>query len=257
MNIEKITVGPAVLEVATDGSGDTILLLPFAGGDITHFDRFTPMIAEAGFRTVAVNPRGVSESTGPLEDLTLHDLAADVGGLIEVLGNGPAHVLGTSFGTRVARCLAADRPDLVRSLVLVSPVGLEGVSDPESAAAARTVFRTDISDIERQDAAAVAFLSPESDTDLVQHLRIWHTAHDAHIAGSRATPPEEWWTAGQAQILVVQGLDDRAGIANGHELQDRLGERVRLVEVASAGHFCFLERPLEVAEAVTSFLHEH
>ena len=116
MNIEKITVGPAVLEVATDGSGDTILLLPFAGGDITHFDRFTPMIAEAGFRTVAVNPRGVSESTGPLEDLTLHDLAADVGGLIEVLGNGPAHVLGTSLRRRSRTPLCCCLPPHFRLL---------------------------------------------------------------------------------------------------------------------------------------------
>ena len=257
MRVEKISVGAAVLEVVIGGSGDTVVLLPFAGGDVSHFDRFAPVLCRAGFRTVAINPRGVSESTGPLDGPTLHELAADVAAVVSELGTARVHVLGTSFGTRVARCLAADRPDLTRTVVLVGAVGLDGPIDPEAAAAARTVFRQDISDEERQEAAARAYLSPSSDPSIVQQLRIWHAAHDAQIAASRATPLEEWWTAGRAPVLVVHGLDDRAGTANGRELRDRLGDRVRLAELANAGHLCVLEKPEEVAEVVIAFLREH
>ena len=239
------------------GSGDTVVLLPFAGGDISQFDHFAPVLHEAGFQTVAINPRGVGESKGPLEGLTLHELAADVGGVISVLGPGTAHVLGTSFGTRVARCLAADRPDLVRTVVLVAAVGLVETDDPEAASAARTVFREDVSDAEWLEAAALALLSPTSDSSLVRQVRIWHTAHDAQIAASRATPIAEWATAGQVPMLVVQGLDDRIAPADGRYLRDRFGDRVRLVELAHAGHLSVLERPAEVAEAVITFLGEH
>lgn len=257
MRVEKISFGPAVLEVGIGGSGDIVVLLPFAGGDITHFERFASLLGEAGFQTVAINPRGVSESTGPLEDLTLHDLASDVAGVVGALGTATAHVLGMSFGTRVARCLAADQPGLVRSLTLVAPVGLEGPHDQRVVDAARTVFRRGISDEERQGAAALAFLSPTSDSSIMQHLKIWHAAHDAHIAGSRATPLEEWWTAGQAPMMVIQGLDDQVGTTNGRELRDRLGDRVRIIELANAGHLAILEQPTEIAEAVIPFLRAH
>ena len=257
MRVEKISVGPAVLEVVIGGSGDTVVLLPFAGGDISQFDRLAPVLHEAGFRTAAINPRGVSESTGPLEGLTLHDLAADVGGVISALGPATAHVLGTSFGTRVARCLAADRPDLLRTVILVAAVGVARHDDPEAAAAARTVFRQDVSNEEWQEAAALAFLSPTSDSSIVQQIRIWHTAHDAQIAASRATPLQEWSTDGQVPMLVIQGLDDRVAPANGRDLRERLGDRVSVVELANAGHLSVLEQPAEVAEAVIAFLREH
>ena len=148
MRVENISVGPAVLEVVLGGSGDTVILLPYAGGDVAQFDRFAPVLHEAGFQTVAINPRGVSESIGPLEiqslhDLaaevrsnsalqSLHDLAADVAGVISALGPATVHVLGASFGTRIARCLAADRPDLVRTVILVGAVGLVTSNDPEA-----------------------------------------------------------------------------------------------------------------------------
>ena len=138
MRVENISVGPAVLEVVLGGSGDTVILLPYAGGDVAQFDRFAPVLHEAGFQTVAINPRGVSESIGPLEVQSLHDLAADVAGVISALGPATVHVLGASFGTRIARCLAADRPDLVRTVILVGAVGLVTSNDPEAVAAART-----------------------------------------------------------------------------------------------------------------------
>ena len=256
MRVEKISVGPAVLEVITVGSGDTVVLLPIAGGDIAQFHHFASVLGEAGFQTVAINPRGVSESTGPLEGLTLHELAADVGGVISALGTAPAHVVGTAFGNVVTRCLAADRPDLVRTVILVAAGGLAR-PDPEAAAALRTFFRPDVSDEERQEAAALALLSPTSDSSIVQQLRIWPAAA-AQVAAGEATPLEEWWTAGQAPMLVIQGLDDRsAPPANGRDLRERLGDRVRLVELANAGHLPLLEQPAEVAEAVIAFLREH
>jgi pimeloyl-ACP methyl ester carboxylesterase len=47
--------------------------------------------------------------------------ARTVGRLIEVRGRGPVHLFGNSLGGAVATRLAARRPDLVRTLTLVSP----------------------------------------------------------------------------------------------------------------------------------------
>jgi len=48
-------------------------------------------------------------------------MAKTVTELIEALGNGPVHLIGNSMGGAVAVRAAAKRPDLVRSLTLVSP----------------------------------------------------------------------------------------------------------------------------------------
>jgi pimeloyl-ACP methyl ester carboxylesterase len=257
MRVENISVGSVTLEVLIGGSGDTVVLLPYAGGDVAQFDRFAPLLHEAGFQTVAVNPRGVS-STGPIEAPTLHELAADISGVIGTLGSAPVHILGTSFGTRIARCLATDSPDLVRTMILVSAVGLVTSNDTEVITAARTAFMQDISNEEWEEAAALAFFSPKSDSSIVKQLRIWHAVHDAQMVASRATPLEEWSTGGQSPILVIEGLDDRVARGNGRDMRDRLGDdKVTVVELANAGHLPILEQPTEVAEAAVAFLREH
>ena len=76
------------------------------------------------FRLYAINPRGISGSKGNLEGLTLHDLTNDVAMVIKALVSKPVPVLGNAFGNRVARCLAADHPNLVKSLILIAAGGL-------------------------------------------------------------------------------------------------------------------------------------
>src|SRR5260370_41453381 len=67
-----------------------------------------------------MNVRGVRGSRGPVGNATLHDLASDVGGVLEALQCGPVHILGHAFGNRIARCLAADHPAMERSVILVA-----------------------------------------------------------------------------------------------------------------------------------------
>lgn len=71
-------------------------------------------------------------------DYDLSDMAADTAGLIEWLGVGPAHVVGMSMGGMIAQTLAANRPDLVRSLTSIfSTTGSHRVGQPAAAAMLR------------------------------------------------------------------------------------------------------------------------
>ena len=65
-----------------------------------------------------------------LDVRTVHDLGADVAGALEALDCGPAHLVGHAFGNRVARCLAVDRPSLVRNVTLLGSGGLIGPATP-------------------------------------------------------------------------------------------------------------------------------
>src|SRR5215813_10791252 len=66
-----IGVGEARLECTFYGSGEALILLANAGCSTGYFDHFARRLAPAGFQIVAINMRGVGESTGPLEGIIL------------------------------------------------------------------------------------------------------------------------------------------------------------------------------------------
>jgi pimeloyl-ACP methyl ester carboxylesterase len=253
-----VMVGDAVLEAVIEGAGAAVVLLPAGGAHVSYLAPLAQRLTAAGFRTVAVNFRGVGTSTGTLDGLTLHHLAADVAGVIEALAAGPAHIVGHAFGNRVARCLATDRPDRVRRVVLLAAGGWVP-TDPEARQAVDRLRHETLTAAERLALRQAAYLSPVSDPRLLAQVESsprW-AAGDLTEAISQATPVAEWWAGGTAPILVVQGLDDRrAPPSNGWALRDQVGDRVRVVDLPRAGHFLVLEQPQAVADAVTAFLRE-
>ena len=82
------------IEVIAEGSGPLIVLLPSLGRDSEEFDPIAEQIAKAGFRVVRPQPRGYGASTGPLQNITLHDLAKDLAQVIENEHAGPAILAG-------------------------------------------------------------------------------------------------------------------------------------------------------------------
>jgi pimeloyl-ACP methyl ester carboxylesterase len=131
----------------------------------------------------------VGGSTGPLDGLSLHHLAADIAGVIKALAAAPAHVVGHAFGNRVARCLATDRPELVRSAVLLAAGGLVP-TDAEARRAAHRLRHETLTEAERLELRKAAYLSPVSDPRLmlqVQQSPLW-AAGDLTETVSQATP---------------------------------------------------------------------
>ena len=75
----------------------------------------------ANRRVVTLDQRGHGHSTktGHLEGYTIDQLAADLTGFLDALGEGPVDLLGHSMGGRVVLGVVLARPDLVRSLILM------------------------------------------------------------------------------------------------------------------------------------------
>ena len=115
---QTIDVGAASLECTVNGSGDPLVVLANAGCSTGYLERFGERLPRS--QIIAINMRGVGASRGPLDHATLHDLVSDVAGILEALQCGPAHILGHAFGNRIARCLAADHPAMVRRVILVA-----------------------------------------------------------------------------------------------------------------------------------------
>jgi pimeloyl-ACP methyl ester carboxylesterase len=228
----------------------------------------TPALTAAGFACVLVDNRGIGTSADSTAGMTIDDMAGDTAALIEHLGIGPAAVVGTSLGARVAQELALARPDLVSRLVLMATHGRR-----HPLAAAITAGRCALHDAgvvlpESYHAAVEAALnlSPASLADPAA-ARDWLDV--IGFSGSRIT-------AGvRAQLAVLDGADRLAayaaitapalviGFADDRVLPPVLAREVaaaipgaRYAEVPDAGHWGYLEQPRLVNELIVQFLTE-
>src|SRR5262245_2968615 len=100
------------------GGGPTVL---FSHGLLYTLRMWDAQIAtlRARFRCVAYDHRGQGQSDAPDTSLDMDTLTEDAAALITSLRLGPVHFIGMSMGGFVGMRLAARRPELVRSLVLV------------------------------------------------------------------------------------------------------------------------------------------
>src|SRR5207248_3245969 len=104
-------------------------------------------------------------STGPLADLTYHDLAADVAAVLRAIIDTPAVVIGHAFGGRVARTLARDEPTLVDRLVLLAAAGPVARSRRIEVVTTR-FWETELSPEERAAAIREVFFAGGSDANV-------------------------------------------------------------------------------------------
>ena len=111
------------------GPGSTGETIAFSHGLLWGTELFEPQIAalRGRYRCVAWDHRGQGKSAADHRDHIGMELVwQDAVRLLEALGTGPVHFCGLSMGGFVAMRMAARRPDLVRSLILI-----ETSSDPE------------------------------------------------------------------------------------------------------------------------------
>lgn len=255
--------GDARIEYHDRGRGEVVVLLASLARPASDFNELVADLNGAGFRTVAVESRGIGWSTGArlFGMLTFHDLAADVAAVLEHAGLAAAervHVVGHGFGNRVARTFAMDYPRRVRTVTLLAAGG--GAPIPFRIRGALLVATAGfLPDGFREREMRRAFFA--AGNEIPDHWNAgWHfRAGLTQIWASAATRSEAFWSGGDAPMLVLQGKEDPvappevAGLA----LAAEFPERVTLVEVRRASHALLPERPEQIREAVIGFLRDH
>ena len=104
-----------------ESDGELVLMLPGMGALRSEYRFLAPKLSEAGYHAFTVDLRGQGESSVPWEIYDVPSVGGDILALIDHLNGGPAHVIGTSFAPAPMVWAAAERPDQIRSLVLISP----------------------------------------------------------------------------------------------------------------------------------------
>jgi pimeloyl-ACP methyl ester carboxylesterase len=103
-----------------EGEGPLVLLVPGMGDLRGTFRFLAPTIRDAGYRVVATDLRGQGDCDATFDSYGDPETAGDVVALLDALG-GRAVIVGNSMGAAAAVLVAAERPELVRGIVLIGP----------------------------------------------------------------------------------------------------------------------------------------
>ena len=203
-----------------------LLLIHGLSCQIIHWPQaFIEALTDAGLRVIALDNRDIGLSDrvdAPAPDLleiltdpaahpcpyTLSDMAGDVAGLLNHLGQAGAHIVGLSMGGMIAQTLAIEHPQ--RCFSLTSILSSSGNPDlPPGDDEARMAF--------------VAPLPPEREAAVAQYQRAWKAVGGPHFdsmqvglarmsrqAIDRGFPRDGF----VRQLLAILHQDDRrAGLA--------------------------------------------
>ncbi|MFF7361420.1 alpha/beta fold hydrolase [Streptomyces sp. NPDC008125] len=118
LRLHRITTNGVQLNVAVAGDGPAVLLLH---GFPHTWQLWSGIMGRlvARHRVIAPDLRGFGASARAVEGYDAGTLAADAEGLLDVLDEPSAAVVGIDAGTAPAVLLALRRPDLVRRLVVM------------------------------------------------------------------------------------------------------------------------------------------
>ena len=251
-----INTGEAEIEVVLRGKkGPLVVMYPANSRGAEDFDDLADALYAAGWRSAAINPRGVTGSKGPLEDITLHSYAGDIAAVVKALDGSPAVVLGHAFGNRVARCFAVDYPEMVRCLVLLAAGGKVPMAPEVLEAIGR--LRKGLSTDEIRAAFKIAYFARESNPD-AWLTGVWPKSMKANRIARQSTPIEDWWSGGEAPTLVIQGKEDRCALPeNGYLLKREYGDRITVIDIDNAAHALLPEQPQAIAQAVIHYLKDY
>ena len=244
------------------GNGQLVLMLPGMGALRSEYRYLVPGLTEAGYRAVAVDLRGHGESSVPWKTYDVPSVGSDIQALIEHLGGGAAHLIGTSFAAAPVVWAAAERPDDVRSLVLIAPF----VRTAKISPIMNALFWLMVHNPWRVRTWAMYYGTlypthkPADFKDYLNQLKenmAQQGRFDAAIAlaNSSRQPSTERLKRVKAPTLVIMGTKDPDfpdPAAEGKIVAEQTGGKLELIE--GAGHYPQTEMPDKTAPIVIDFL---
>jgi pimeloyl-ACP methyl ester carboxylesterase len=272
----------------TNGHGEPALYVHGLGGSSQNWTDLAELLADR-LDGQAIDLPGFGHSD-PARSYAVAAFADRMIRWIEFAGRGPVHLFGNSLGGAISVRVAATRPDLVRTLTLISPAmpfldprrSVQGRLLPLLALpradllAARRIAQIPPSELTRMVLAACFAdsdrLHPQRLAEAVEEARLRYTVPhyaDAYVrtlrglVGSflRAYLPGSnslWRLARRvpARTLVIGGRQDRLVDVRVAEQVAKAIPDSRLVMLDGVGHVAQMEVPDEVAAAVVKLLNE-
>jgi 3-oxoadipate enol-lactonase len=226
-------------------------------------------------RCVAVDLRGFGRSDPIAPGYLDYEIYADdVAELIHQLGEEQADVAGFSAGGTIALVLWRRHPDLIRSLVLMTPgvggamsapapdapapvPGERGAPDYLDANSRRAVFEGKAALFDRFQVAGYHFGPHASLTAKARYRSMFEgTRTDMMVSTfqtlARQTDYSDILPKITAPVLFIRGVDESMPLSRVREIAALIPD-ARIVEVPTSGRFVMLENPDATTAAMREF----
>lgn len=229
-----------------DSGPDLVLLHGLA----TRWQIFRPLIRQLSkaWHVYAPDFRGHGQSgwTGPSYDVA--SLIADTIIFLERQVTTPVNLFGHSMGGWVGAGVAAQRPDLVRALIMAD-TALYPAQFPDDTTL-QALFGIDRAAI--LDGTASTHAWPQSLKDLDPEVLV------AYVKGrlTEGFDADALLPRVQCPVLLLQGNPAEGGFMTDEDVargQELLG-RVTLVHFPASGHWLHVQQPADVVHATSDFL---
>src|SRR5258708_27680230 len=235
----------------TDGSGEVVAFLHPGSGSAEVFPYQQPVFAKAGYRVISYSRRGQFKSELGTDSESCF-AADDLLALLDQLGVGRFHAVGTALGGYIGLDVALSQPGRVRSLVLAS--SMMGIAEPDYQKALAALRPRPFSELP----ADVQEMGPSYRVANPEGLAEWKARHDRAGKGftvrlrNRAT----WEALARLEVpTLLMGGDADLWIPP--FLLRQVGEKTPntpVVTVPGAGHALQCERPDAFNAAVLEFI---
>ena len=222
----RIRANGALLNVQRGGAGRPLLFLNGTNSAIITSEPLLARLRRCS-RLIALDHRGMGESSSPEGDWTMADYANDALAVMDTLGLTTFDVLGVSFGGMVAQELAVRSPERVQRLVLWS------TSAGGSSGSSFALESLGAMDESERDATLLKLLDSRFNEE-------WLSVHprDRMLVGSRTSPATNPSSA--ASAAMMKQLRARAS----HDVSDRLGVLGSTPVFVGAGRYDIMAPPV-------------
>lgn len=226
-------------------------------------------LAASGYRVVTVDQLGYGAServAGPVYDTQTQ--AEALLAALDALGVGAAHLVGHSFGGRVAMQLALLRPDRVRSLTLICPEAFTPGRPPVAAVVRAPIVGQALAYYSlapslvavglRSLSGSAAWVTPEAAAGYAAPLYVRGSVA-AQVWQARSPKdgplpvPQRLAELTQPALLIWGERDTVFPAQEGRRLA-QIMPRARLQVLPGVGHLPYEERPEEVSASILGFL---
>lgn len=240
--------------------GPAVLFSNSLGTDFRIWDRVIRLLPDT-LRLVRYDKRGHGLSDVRGRDWGMADHVADAAAVAEAAGIGDAVVVGLSIGGLIAQGLAAERPDLVRALVLcdtAARIGAPGMWADRIAALEKGGIES------LADAILERWFGPDFRRDEAGELALWRnmltrTTLDGYIGSCAAIRDTDLLESTARLRLPAVAL---CGDQDAATPPDMVRETAALIPgcafhlIRGAGHLPCIDEPEETARILIGFLRE-
>jgi pimeloyl-ACP methyl ester carboxylesterase len=240
----------------TGGAGQAVVLLHPASGSALIWGYQQPVFAKAGYRVIAYSRRGYNGSE-PVPKENPGIASEDLQHLIELLGVGKFHLVGSAAGGSIASDYALSHPDRLSSLAISSnSLGIRDGDIFKAATAIRPKGWDDMPVEFRELGPSYRAANPEG-------ARLWLELEHKALTGNRfgQTPANQVTEAKLKEIkvptLLIAGAAD---LITPPSITRMIADRIpncEMVSVEETGHSVYWEQPEIFNRAVLEFIAKH